>query len=1072
MAAKCPNCGSETVAPALDGQCPVCLLRLALGADQPPPSAPAGPDRPPDGFDSRFFGDYELLCVLAHGGMGVIYRARQLNLNREVALKMIATGPHTSKNFVERFRVEAHAAAALNHANIVPIYETGEYRGRHFICMKLMAGGTLASRLGDFQVGPGSASAGATSGGPRAANRARAGRLADLMILVARATHHAHQRGILHRDLKPGNILLDEADQPHVADFGLAKLTEEESLLTQSGAIMGTPAYMAPEQAAGATGALTVAADIYSLGAILYHLLAGRPPFHGATPLDTMRQVVDEDPVPPHRVHPAVDADLAAICLKCLHKDPLLRYGSALALAEDLERWRKGDTIYARPATKSGHCLRWVRRNPVVAGLASLVLLLLLVVTGVSVGSNLRIQHALNDAVAARQDATDKLWWSYLHQAEAERWSGKAGRRFASLEAISNAAAIHPSLELRNAAIASLALADLKPASGAPTGEGGREHLLLDWPRHRYVDFRLPNSLTIRQLGTGRELVRLPSTASPVKYCRVLSADGRWLAVICEDKTAQVWNLATQKIQFEYPQTGDIAFSPDSTQVAVSLADTQLVVQTLNGAEPLRSYSFTNALGHVAWSPSGQSIAAIEYTNLFVFDAHNGNLLNQFGLPSFIFTLAWHPSGEQIALGCDDHNLYLVNLATGPEITKIAGHQGAVTSVAFNPDGSILASDSWDGTTRLWDFATGLEICRIPAGSETISFSPDGRQLAVYTDDSSKLFLFDVGVNEAMTELGKPLRYPNGEGLDTLLFGHHGAWLATRLDGGVAFWDPVSGKKLGWVPQPVLAGLAQLPDGRLFGWDSLHFLRFPALESSMSETGPSTIFSPGPSTSLPLPPEFLTGFTDYGPDRCSASRDGRVLAVTYLGHAYVFDMGNQSLRAVTARQPGMKYVAVSPDGGRLATGCWHAGNVKIWRTADGQLEREIPSDYSSAVAFSPDGQWLLVGTGQEFQFWRTSDWTRGRQFTRPEPDGVPGAMAFSPDSSLVALGHTRRLIQLISLKTGETLAQIEPFPEGEIVALAFSPDGAELALTRTDCASQIWHLRRIREQLAPLKLAW
>ncbi|HMF12095.1 MAG TPA: serine/threonine-protein kinase, partial [Gemmataceae bacterium] len=267
----------------------------------------------------RFFGDHELLEEIARGGMGVVWKARQVSLNREVALKMILAGRFASAAEVERFRTEAENAANIGHPNIVPIYEVGECQGQHYFTMKFMGGGNLAqaTKSDEWLIG--------SSAGQR--------RAADLVQTVARAVHYAHQHGILHRDLKPANILLDAGGQPHVTDFGLAKRIESAESLTQSGALVGTPNYMAPEQARGRKD-LTVAADVYSLGAILFELLTCRPPFRGETPIETVFQVLETAPIAPSSFNPNLDSDLEMICLKCLDKDPARRYSSAGALAD------------------------------------------------------------------------------------------------------------------------------------------------------------------------------------------------------------------------------------------------------------------------------------------------------------------------------------------------------------------------------------------------------------------------------------------------------------------------------------------------------------------------------------------------------------------------------------------------------------------------------------------------------------------------------------------------------------------------------------------------------------------
>src|SRR5580765_830749 len=370
----CSQCGAILSVYALEGVCGNCLLKPGLEpmleplvepADETHPQASrAGSNCSSATEKVNRFGDYELLEEIARGGMGIVYRARQVSLDRIVAVKMLLAGALAGKDFVQRFRTEASAAASLQHVNIVAIHEVGFAEGQHFFAMDYVEGLTLAQLVAQ---------------GPLAARQA-----ATYLKAIAEAIHFAHERNVLHRDLKPSNVLIDSAtNQPRVTDFGLAKRLEADTELTLSGQVLGSPNYMSPEQAVAKRGTVGKRSDVYSIGAILYHLVTGRPPFQGETLTDVLHQVMNDDPLDPHVLIPRIPHDLETICLKCLEKEPEIRYATAQQVADDLGRFLHDEPILARPVTHVEQAWRWCRRKPGMASLgASLVLVFALGFTG------------------------------------------------------------------------------------------------------------------------------------------------------------------------------------------------------------------------------------------------------------------------------------------------------------------------------------------------------------------------------------------------------------------------------------------------------------------------------------------------------------------------------------------------------------------------------------------------------------------------------------------------------------------------------------------------------------------
>src|SRR6476620_7652270 len=361
----CRKCGATIFSDAPEGLCTGCVLETALGSFPDTVAGVGDPGQPPSPMPATAqaakilgeLGDYELLEEVGRGGQGVVFRARQKSLNRTVALKVIGLGHWATEAHLKRFRLEAEAAASLEHPGIVPIHEVGERDGSCYFSMKFIEGGQLDEVVKQT---------------PMSIRQA-----AELIAKVARTVHYAHEHGILHRDIKPGNILLDQKGEPHLTDFGLARLIESESTVTRTLEVLGTPSYMAPEQAVGNNAKLTSATDVYGLGAVLYQLLTSHPPFAGGTTYETIKLLLETEPRPPRLWNAKVDRDLSTICLKCLDKDPQRRYSSALALAEDLERWLKHEPVRARRTGVLARGKKWLQRNPTAAGIAVLSLALM-----------------------------------------------------------------------------------------------------------------------------------------------------------------------------------------------------------------------------------------------------------------------------------------------------------------------------------------------------------------------------------------------------------------------------------------------------------------------------------------------------------------------------------------------------------------------------------------------------------------------------------------------------------------------------------------------------------------------
>jgi WD40 repeat protein/tRNA A-37 threonylcarbamoyl transferase component Bud32 len=1061
--------------PGGDGEmtCPVCGLTFSPGemagagdpyqdktiqappADDLRPGVPTGNFHPahpgaalpsPSGAFPRVPG-YEIEAELGRGGMGVVYKARDRTLHRPVALKMILAGAHAGPEDLVRFLAEAEAVAQLQHPHVVQVYEVGRHEGLPYFSLEYVEGGTLADRL--------------------AAGPEQPGEAARLVEALARAVHAAHERGIIHRDLKPANVLL-QADgggagpgTPKVTDFGLAKRLERGSGLTATGAILGTPSYMAPEQAEGKR-AIGPAADVYSLGAILYECLTGRPPFRAPTPLDTVMQVVSQEPVPPSRLQPKVPRDLETICLKCLHKDPARRYPGALALAEDLARFREGRPIRARRTGRLERARLWCRRNPVVAAMTASVAGLLLLLALGSMMAALFYQQERNQAWAnerraqeAEKEKTERLWGSYLDQARAGRWSGQPGRRFKSLEALASASSIRPSLELRNEAVACLGLADARllrswDVSRPPDG------FFTATPDLKHYAYSLRNGdVLVVRTADQRTVARLPGSKQQTGWFGRFSPDGKYLvARYGAASEGKVWDWRAGKVVFTVPFRvwgNALAFSPDGKLLAAGDRGRRVRLFDLASGRVVRTLRIEAGPYWLAFSPDGRSLAVSGASQPFVaiLDTQTGQTRERLSYPATVPCLAWHPGGRLLAAACNDMTVRLWDLEL-KEGKVLRGHQGEVRYVAFHPDGDLLVSHGWGPHTILWHPATGERLVTLAARG--LWFGPDGRALSILAE--SELGLWEVSPGHECRTFTRPHGVGKGPwGADV----HpDGRLLATPSSEGFSLWDLAAGEEVLFHPQGHTLSALFTPDGKhLITSGTAGLRRFP-VRCVTGGGKEGVVIGQGEQLGPPRPRL----------ERAVLAADGRTLVVADppRSQGYVLDLPAGKERCRLAGHKGAAYVAVSPDGRWAATGTWNGRDVHIWDARSGKLLKRLPMG-PAAVAFSADGRWLVTGDDKEYAFWKGGTWEKAGALPRTRSRGA-GWLAFSPKGGVLALNPSPGEIRLVDPDTRAELARLP----GQQV-LGFSPDGGRLLTLAGTGVTQVWDLGRIRPRLARMRLA-
>ncbi len=965
-AMTCPRCGAAITPDAPEGLCLRCLLREGAALRRPPLPASPLPKR---------FADYEILGELGRGGMGSVYRARQISLGRIVALKIIAGGELASANRADRLRTEAEAAASLDHPNIVSIYEVGAQDGWNFLSMRFVEGPTLGQYMGSK---------------PLPFERA-----ARVLATLARAIQHAHERGVLHRDIKPGNVLLDAMGVPHVTDFGLAKFTERQSDLTLTNTVLGTPAYMSPEQAAGRSKEITTATDIYGLGAVLFEMLTGRAPFTGETPMAIARQVIDHEPPRPNAVNSAVPLDLAVICLKCLEKDPSRRYHSAATLAEDLDRWLRHEPIRARPSTPIERLDKLLRRYPAQTGLVLTVLLALVVVAVVSSVMSMRLRAAKNQTDAANLRLSKNIRELEFQKAEELAVDGQPADALAMFA-----------------------------------------RFLRQRPDDTLVASRIISMLSSHSYAfpIGQPLMHQASLAT-VRF----NPKGDRVATASDDGYVKVWDARTSQLQMALKngvQVTDAHFTADGERVIAVCVDAKTRVWDAGTGRLISELPCVGS--HVSGlpSPSDKRVATILGEEVRLWNRETGQRAGPALEPSAaISNMRFSPDGLWLAIGCADGSVSLRDTRTSAMSVPIMRTEGAVRPLVFTPDGSRLIAGTQQGMVAFWEPQTGRLIKQTHAEASEITeacCSPDSRY-AITLAFQNRARLWD-------TQTGEPLSGPFGDAplITSADFSPDSrrVVMGTR-EGTARIWDVATQQPLcePFEHEGPIEFVAFGPDGRTV--------------ATASQDGTARLWDTG----MLSPPPRVVRLPAH-PFGVQFSPDGRQLAVTAGRTVHLLDSASGQDTCPPMEHDDDAYSATFSSDGRMLATTSEDATVRIWESRTGRLIIKIQHPAVTwTAAFSPDDR--LIATGSRDRILRFFVADTGENLANMQhPSEVIGA-EFSGDGEKCLTACVDGGARIFSTRTHKLIAG-PMMHKGIVWTATFSPDDRRIVTASADRTARIW----------------